>query len=95
MIMWGTVMDGNLVNLAHVNAETVPENHADAGIAPIPKDHVDAGTVLTLESHVDAGTILALENHVNDKTVHVHTGMLTRVQTPQRSDIPTTQLWTP
>ena len=38
MIMWGTEMEGNPVNLAHANDETVPENHANTGFDPIPED---------------------------------------------------------
>ena len=92
--MWGTVMEGNPINLAHVNAETIPENHANAGIAPIPEDHVNTGTILILESHVDKVTLIP-KNHVNNETIHIRIGMLTGVQTPQRSDVRTTQLWAP
>lgn len=84
--MWGTVMEGNPVNPTHV--------HADARVAPIPKDHIDAGAVLALEDHVNKVTLI-LENHVDDKTIHVCMGMLTEVQIPQRSDVPTTHLWMP
>ena len=87
--MWGTVMEGNLVNPAYVHADIVSENHADAGVAPIPEDHVDAGTVLVLENQVDEVTLIP-ENHVEDEIVHVCTGMLTGVPIPKRSDVPTT-----
>ena len=78
--MW----EGNPTNPAHVHAEIVPihKNHADAEVTLIPENHVDAGTVLILENRIDIGT------------VHVRTGMLTGVWIPQRSDVPTTQLWT-
>ena len=92
--MWGTVMEGNPVNLAHVHTKIVPENHADARVAPILEDHVDVEAVLVLENHVDEITLIP-ENHVDDGIVHVRTGMLTGVQIPQNSDVPTTQLWTP
>ena len=40
--MWGIVMEGNLVNLAHANVETVPKNLADIGVDLILEDHADA-----------------------------------------------------
>ena len=64
-------MEGNPVNLAHANAETITENPADARVT------------------------LILEDHADDETIHVRTGMLTGVQIPQKSNVPTTQLWTP
>ena len=87
-------MEGNPVNLAHANAETITENPADARVTLILEDHADAGTVLVLENRVDKVNLIP-KNHVNDGTVHVHTSMPTEVQIPQRSDVPTTQLWTP
>ena len=91
-------MEGNLVNPTFVHAGIIPvhKNHADAEFTHIPENHVDAGTILILESHNDAEVTLIPENHVNVGTVHihVHAGMLTGVWIPQRSDVPTTQLWT-
>ena len=87
-------MEGNPVNLAHANAETITENPVDARVTLILEDHADAGTVLVLENRVDKVNLIP-KNHVNDGTVHVHTSMPTEVQIPQRSDVPTTQLWTP
>ena len=75
-------MEGNLVNLAHFNAKTVPENSADAGVTPIFKDHANKVTLIP-------------GSHVDDEIVHVCMGMLTRVHIPQRSDVPIMQLWTP
>ena len=87
-------MEGNPVNLAHANAETITENPVNARVTLILEDHADAGTVLVLENRVDKVNLIP-KNHVNDGTVHVHTSMPTEVQIPQRSDVPTTQLWTP
>ena len=92
--MWGIVMEGNPVNLAHTNVETVPKNLADIGVDLILEDHADVGTVLVLKNRVDKVTLIP-KNHVGDEIVHVRTGMLTGVQIPQRSNVPTTQLWTP
>ena len=80
--MWGTVMEGNQVNLAHFNAKTIPKNPVDAGVVPIFEDHADEVTFIP-------------ESHVDDEIIHVRMGMLTRVHIPQRSDVPITQLWTP
>ena len=44
--MWGTVMEGNLVNLAHFNAKTILENPADVGVAPIFEDHANEVTLI-------------------------------------------------
>ena len=63
--MWGTVMEGNLVNLASVNAETIPKSPADAGVVLILKDHVDAGTVLILKNRVDKVTLIP-ENQADE-----------------------------
>ena len=76
--MWGTVMEGNPVNLAYANAETFPENPTDVGVALILEDHADAGTVLVLENRVVKVTLIP-ENHVYDGIVHVRSSMLTRV----------------
>ena len=76
--MWGTVMEGNPVNLAYANAETVPENPTDVGVAHILEDHANAGTVLVLENSVVKVTLIP-ENHVYDGIVHVRSSMLTRV----------------
>ena len=91
--MWGTVTEGNLVILAHANAKTVPKSPVDAGVIFILEDHTNAGTDLVLKNCVDKVTLI-LENHTSDGTVHVRTGMLTGVRIPQRSNVPTTQLWT-
>ena len=77
-----TAIEGNPVNLAYINGGTVPKNHTDAG------------TVLVFENHIDEVTLIP-KNHVDDETIHVRTGMLTEVQIPQKSDVPTTQPWTP
>ena len=92
--MWGTVTEGNLVNLAHANAKIVPKSLADAGVVFILEDHANAGTDLVLKNCVDKVTLI-LGNHTSDGTVHVCTGMLTRVQIPQKRNVHTTQLWTP
>ena len=84
-------MEGNPVNLAHSNAETIPKNLANTGVAFILEDHTDAGTILVLENCVNKVTLI-LENHTSDGAVHVRTGMLIGVQIPQRSNVPTTQL---
>ena len=42
MIMWGTVMVGNPVNIAHANVETVPKNPDAARVALILEDHANA-----------------------------------------------------
>ena len=76
--MWGTVMEGNPINLAYANAETVPENPTDVGVALILEDHANAGTVLVLENRVVKVTLI-LENHVYDGIVHVRSSMLTGV----------------
>ena len=65
MIMWGTVMEGNLVNLAHANVETVAKSLADVGVVLILKDHADAGTVLILKNRVDKVTLIP-ENHTDE-----------------------------
>ena len=87
-------MEGNPTNLAQANTETVPKNPTDVGVALVLEDHDDARTVLVLENRVDKVTIIP-ENHAGDWTVHVRISMLTGVQIPQKSNIPTTQLWTP
>ena len=69
-------------------------NPTDVGVAPILEDHVNTGTVLVLENHADKVTFIP-KNHVDDETVHVRTGILTEVQIPQKSNVLTTQLWTP
>ena len=92
--MWGTVMEGNPVNLACVNAEIIPKSPANARVVLILEDHVDVGTVLILENHVDK-VALTPEDHADDETIHVRINILTGVQIPQKSIIPTTQLWTP
>ena len=92
--MWGTVMEGNPVNPARVNAETIPKSPTDTGVILILEDHADAGTVLVIENRVDKVTLIP-EDHADDETIHVRTGMLTGVQIPQKSNVPTTQLWTP
>ena len=96
MVVWGIGVKGDPVNLDHVHTEIVPihKNHDDAEVTLILEDHADAGTVLVLENRVDKVNLIP-KNHVNDGTVHVHTSMPTEVQIPQRSDVPTTQLWTP
>ena len=94
MIMWGTTMEGNPVNPAHVNDGIVPENHADTGLDPIPEDHVDAGTVPILGNHVGEVTLIP-KNHVDEETVYIRTSMLTKVRTLRRSNGPTTLLWMP
>ena len=94
MIMWGTVMEGNPVNPARVNAKTIPKSPADTGVILILEDHADAGTVLVIENRVDKVTLIP-EDHADDETIHVRTGMLTGVQIPHKSNVPTTQLWTP
>ena len=78
MIMWGTVMEGNPVNLAHTNAETVPENPTDIGVALILEDHADAGTILVLENRVVKVTLIP-ENHVYYGIIHDRSSMLTGV----------------
>ena len=78
MIMWGTVMEGNPVNLAHANAETVPKNPANTRVALILEDHADAGTVLILKNRVYKVTLIP-ENHAGDKAVQVRMGMMTGV----------------
>ena len=78
MIMWGTVMEGNLVNLAHANVETVAKSLADVGVVLILKDHADAGTILVLENRVVKVTLIP-ENHVYDGIIHVRSSMLTGV----------------
>ena len=92
--MRGIAMEGNPVNLAHVNDRTVPKNHTGARLDPILEDHVDAGTVLVLENHVNEVTLIP-KNHVNEETVHVRMGMLTEVWTLPKSNGPTTLLWMP
>ena len=87
-------MEVNPVNLAYANVETIPKSLVDAGVALILKDHTNAGTVLALENRVDKVTFI-LENHADEGTVHIHTGMLTGVQIPRKSNVPTMQLWTP
>ena len=89
-------VEGNPVNRAHIHASIIPvhKNHADAKVTHIPKNHTNAGIVLILESHGNAEVTLIPENHVDVGTVRVHSGMLTGVRIPQRSDVPTTQLWT-
>ena len=89
MIMWGTVMEGNPVNLARVNAETIPKSLVDAGVVLILEDHADVGIVLVLENRVDKVTHIP-EDHADNETVHIRTGMLTGVQIPQKSNVPTT-----
>ena len=61
----------------------------------ILKNHINAGTILILENHSEIEVTLIPENHVDVETgtVHVHASMLTGVRIPQRSDVPTTQLW--
>ena len=92
--MWGTVIEGNLVILAHANAKTVPKSPAEAGVVFILEDHANAGTDLVLKNCIDKVTLI-LENHTSDETVHVCTGMLTGVQIAQKRNVHTTQLWTP
>ena len=75
MIMWGTVMEGNPVNLARVNAETIPKSLVDAGVVLILEDHADAGTILVLENRVVKVTLIP-ENHVYDGIIHVRSSML-------------------
>ena len=87
--MWGTVMEGNLVNLAHANVETVAKSLADVGVVLILEDHADVGIVLVLENRVDKVTHIP-EDHADNETVHIRTGMLTGVQIPQKSNVPTT-----
>ena len=92
--MWATVMEGNPVNLACVNAEIIPKSPANERVVLILEDHVDVGTVLILENHVDK-VALTPEDHADVETIHVCTNILTGVQIPQKSIVPTTQLWTP
>ena len=94
MIMWGTVMEGNPVNLACVNAEIIPNSPANTRVVLILEDHVDARTVLILENHIDK-VALTPEDHADNETIHIRINILTGVQIPQKSIIPTTQLWTP
>ena len=77
MIEKGELIVGE-INMGWGPINPVP---VDVGIAPIPKSHVNTGTVPILESRVNTGTI------------HIHTSMLTEVQIPQRSDVPTMLLW--
>ena len=94
MIMWGTVMEGNPVNPSRVNAKTIPKSPTDARVILILEDHANAGTVLVIKNRVDKFTLIP-EDHADDETIHVRTSMLTGVQSPQKSNVPTTQLWTP
>ena len=87
-------MEGNPVNLACVNAEIIPKSPANERVVLILEDHVDVGTVLILENHVDK-VALTPEDHADVETIHVCTNILTGVQIPQKSIVPTTQLWTP
>ena len=43
---------------------------------------IDAGTIPIPENHIDVGTVPIPKNRVNTETVHAHTSMPTRVQTP-------------
>ena len=54
----------------------------DIGRSPINPVPVDARIVPILESHVDAGTVPNPKSRVKTETVHIHTSMLTEVQTP-------------
>ena len=83
MVVWGINMEADPVNLAHIHAE----------IVPIHENHVDARTILIWANHVDAKVTHIPENLVDNRIIHVHASMLTGVQIPQRSDVPTTQLW--
>ena len=51
-------MEGNLVNLASVNAETIPKSPADTGVVLILEDHADVETGLILENRVDKVTLI-------------------------------------
>ena len=67
-----------------VKGDPVNMDHVHTEIVPIHKNHDDAEVTLIPENHVNVGTV----------HIHVHAGMLTGVWIPQRSDVPTTQLWT-
>ena len=71
-IVWGIDVGGDPTSLALVHVGIIPihKNHADVGATPIPENHIDAGTVLILGSRIEVGS------------VHIHAGMLTRVQIP-------------
>lgn len=71
-VVWGIDVGGDLTSQVPIHVRIVPihKNRADVGATPIPENHIDVGTVLILESHVDVGS------------VHVHTGMLAKVQIP-------------
>ena len=85
--MWGTVMEGNLVNLASVNAETIPKSPANAGVVLILEDHADVETGLILENRVDKVTLIP-EDHTDEEIVRVHTDMLTGARFPRRATSP-------
>ena len=61
-------MEGNLVNLALANKETVPENRADIGLDPIPEGHVNTKTVPALGNRIHEVTLI-LENHIDKEIV--------------------------
>ena len=86
-------MEGNPVNLAHANAETITENPVDARVTLILEDHADVKATLILKNHINVGTVLILENSVDVGTVHIRAGMLIEVRIPQGKDVPTMQLW--
>ena len=79
MVVWEIGVGEDLTNPAHVHV----------GIVPVHKNHADAEVNFIPENHVNVGTVLIFENRVNVGTIHVHASMLTEVQIPQRSDVPT------
>ena len=82
MVVWEIGVGEDPTNPAHVHV----------GIVPVHKNHADAEVNFIPENHVNVGTVLIFENRVNVGTIHVHASMLTEVQIPQRSDVPTMQL---
>ena len=94
MIMSGTAMMENPVDLALTKGGIIPGNHADKVLVPTPEDHIDAETVHAQGGRADE-VILIPRNRDGEDTAHVRTYMLAEVQTFPRIKGLTTRPWMP
>ena len=87
-------MMGNPAEPTLIEGGIIPRNHANKGLGPTPEDHIDAETIPAQRGHADE-VILIPKSQDGEDTAHIHTDLLTKVQTLPRIKSLTMRPWMP